>query len=125
MLSAMTAYKARWPAKRTSSMNVLKYNTAKPEALMLATQADGIGDFLQLLFRRGETYAPAIVRLVLSEIAKQPLAAVEYVKICDAQTLDELEEINRPAVLALAVRIGRARLIDNKTLLQQKAGRCG
>ena len=72
------------------------------------------------LFRRGETYAPAIVRLVLSEIAKQPLAAVEYVKICDAQTLDELEEINRPAVLALAVRIGRARLIDNKTLLQQK-----
>ena len=68
------------------------------------------------LFRRGETYAPAIVRLVLSEIAKQPLAAVEYVKICDAQTLDELEEINRPAVLALAVRIGRARLIDNKTL---------
>jgi len=58
--------------------------------------------------------------LVLSEIAKQPLAAVEYVKICDAQTLDELEEINRPAVLALAVRIGRARLIDNKTLLQQK-----
>ncbi len=36
-------------------MNVLKYNTAKPEALMLASQADGIGDFLQLLFRRGET----------------------------------------------------------------------
>lgn len=36
-------------------MNVLKYNTAKPEALQLAAQADGIGDFLQLLFRRGET----------------------------------------------------------------------
>lgn len=36
-------------------MNVLKYNTAKPESLMLAQQADGIGDFLQMLFRRGET----------------------------------------------------------------------
>ncbi len=68
------------------------------------------------LFRRGETYAPDIVRFVLSEIAKQPLASVEYVKICDLQTLDELERINRPAVLALAVHIGRARLIDNKTL---------
>lgn len=36
-------------------MNVLKYNTSLPQALQLAQQADGIGDFLQLLFRRGET----------------------------------------------------------------------
>lgn len=36
-------------------MNVLKYNTALPSPLQLAQQADGIGDFLQLLFRRGET----------------------------------------------------------------------
>jgi pantoate--beta-alanine ligase len=74
----------------------------------------------QKLFRRGETSGSAIVRLVLSEIAKQPLAAVEYVKICDAQTLDELAEIDRPAVLALAVRLGRTRLIDNRILRHEK-----
>ena len=68
------------------------------------------------LFRLGETDAPAIVSLVLSEIAKQPLASVEYVKICDLETLDELAQINRPAVLALAVHIGQARLIDNNIL---------
>lgn len=39
----------------SGGMNVLKYNTAPPSPLMLAQQADGIGDFLQLLFRRGET----------------------------------------------------------------------
>lgn len=70
----------------------------------------------QRLFRHGETAAAAIVEHVVSKIAKQPLAAVEYVKICDAETLAELEIIDRPAVLALAVRFGRARLIDNITL---------
>jgi pantothenate synthetase len=38
------------------------------------------------------------------------------VKLCDAETLDELERIDEAAVLALAVRIGKARLIDNRIL---------
>jgi pantoate--beta-alanine ligase len=68
------------------------------------------------LFRRGETAAATIVNLVAAELGKEPLAAVEYVQLCDAQTLDEVGEIRAPAVLALAVRIGKARLIDNRVL---------
>lgn len=67
-------------------------------------------------FKRGETSARLIIELVLSELAKQPLANVEYVKLCDAETLAELDEIRGTAVLALAVRLGRARLIDNRLL---------
>jgi pantoate--beta-alanine ligase len=50
------------------------------------------------------------------ELAKQPLAKVEYVKLCDTETLAELDEIRGTVLLALAVRIGRARLIDNRVL---------
>ena len=68
------------------------------------------------LFKRGEKSAAALVRSALAELEKEPLAQVEYVKLCDAETLDELERIDDPAVLALSVRIGKARLIDNRIL---------
>ena len=67
-------------------------------------------------FRRGEKAAAALVNLVVAELAKEPLAKVEYVQLCDAETLDEVGAIGAPAVLALAVRIGKARLIDNRVL---------
>ena len=66
------------------------------------------------LFKRGELSARALVRNALAEIEKEPLANVEYVRLCDAETLDEIAVIDDAAVLALAVRIGRARLIDNR-----------
>jgi pantothenate synthetase len=36
--------------------------------------------------------------------------------LCDGETLDDVDEIDGRAVLALAVRIGKARLIDNRVL---------
>ncbi|HKY09526.1 MAG TPA: pantoate--beta-alanine ligase [Candidatus Binatia bacterium] len=66
------------------------------------------------LFRRGERSAAGLVRAALSELEKEALAVVEYVKLCDAETLDVIERIDDSAVLALAIRIGKARLIDNR-----------
>jgi len=68
------------------------------------------------LVKRGESTAAAVVQLVRSELDKEPLVAPEYVKLCDAETLDEIDRIEQRAVLALAVRIGNARLIDNRML---------
>jgi pantoate--beta-alanine ligase len=68
------------------------------------------------LVRRGESSVPAIIRLVRSELDKEPLAGVEYVELRDADTLAAIERIERAAVLALAVQIGKARLIDNRVL---------
>ncbi len=40
-------------------------------------------------------------------------ASVDYVRLCDAVTLRELDQLDRPARLLAAARIGRTRLIDN------------
>jgi pantoate--beta-alanine ligase len=66
--------------------------------------------------RRGETSAAALLHGVLAELSREPLAQVEYAKVCDPESLHELDRIQGAAVLALAVRFGRARLIDNRVL---------
>jgi len=68
------------------------------------------------LVRRGETSAQSLLSLVRAELAKEPLAHVEYVKLCDSETLIDIETVHRTALLALAVRFGKARLIDNRVL---------
>ncbi|MHB0913212.1 MAG: pantoate--beta-alanine ligase [Armatimonadota bacterium] len=56
-----------------------------------------------------------IEKQVAEFIAQEPLAQVEYVSLVHPETLAPAEE-SRGAVLALAVRIGKARLIDNARL---------
>ena len=46
-------------------------------------------------------------------IEDEPLARIDYVSVADAATLDELETVDRPALVSLAVHVGKARLIDN------------
>jgi len=60
----------------------------------------------------GETLR-AVMRDVL---AGEPLANVEYVSVADAATLAELDDVDGPALLSLAVRFGSTRLIDNEPL---------
>jgi pantoate--beta-alanine ligase len=71
------------------------------------------------LFKRGERAAAALLRVVQVDLAAEPLAHVEYVKLCDAETLQDIDRIEQPALLALAVRIGKARLIDNCVLARR------
>jgi pantoate--beta-alanine ligase len=62
---------------------------------------------------KGERNAEAVRQEMTSLISQEPLAKIEYVSIADAQTLEELSEIDRPALVSLAVRFGKTRLIDN------------
>jgi len=64
----------------------------------------------------GEKDAGKIRRRMTSLIQKEPLARIDYVSIADAETLEELNLIERPALASLAVRIGKTRLIDNMPL---------
>ena len=68
------------------------------------------------LGRGGEKDAEKIRRQMTSLIQKEPLAQIDYVSIADAETLEELNLLDRPAVASLAVRIGKTRLIDNTPL---------
>ena len=44
------------------------------------------------------------------------MAEPEYVSVADGRTLAELETVDGPALLSLAVRFGATRLIDNEPL---------
>jgi len=66
------------------------------------------------LFDGGERRAEVIRGGMRDVLASEPLAEVEYVSVADAEMLAELETIqDRAAMVSLAVRIGRTRLIDN------------
>lgn len=70
----------------------------------------------QNLWGKGEKNAERLRQEMASLIGNEPLAKIDYVSIADAQTLEELSEIDRPALASLAVRIGKTRLIDNVVL---------
>ena len=48
-----------------------------------------------------------------------PYARIEYVSICDPQTLQEVQKIEGKTLIALAVWIGKTHLIDNLTVRQR------
>ena len=54
--------------------------------------------------------------MVKSSIEAEPLSRIDYIKVCDASTIKEIDQITQRAVLAVAVNIGKARLIDNVVL---------
>lgn len=68
------------------------------------------------LFQQGERKAEEILSEVMSIIEAEQLTEMDYVKICDVKTLQDVEQMNQKTVLALAVNIGKARLIDNIVL---------
>lgn len=63
--------------------------------------------------RAGEHSAEAIIENIRAMIEVEPLARIDYVVLCDPETLQPLDRIESPALVALAVRFGETRLIDN------------
>jgi pantoate--beta-alanine ligase len=64
----------------------------------------------------GERSGDALRNVMLETLAREPLAEVDYVSVADDATLAELEVVDRPALLSLAVRFDGVRLIDNEPL---------
>lgn len=65
------------------------------------------------LYERGERNSSKILSDVRAFIEKHPYTQVDYIKICDTHTLEDVAYLENEAVLALAVRVGSTRLIDN------------
>jgi pantoate--beta-alanine ligase len=70
----------------------------------------------QELFQSGERNARVLIDTARAIITKEEAAAIDYIKVCDTETLQDVDTISKPAVMALAVKIGKARLIDNVVL---------
>jgi pantoate--beta-alanine ligase len=64
----------------------------------------------------GEQSAEELRRAMQQVLTAEPLAEVDYVSVADGTTLQELDRLEGPAVLSLAVRFGTTRLIDNELL---------
>jgi pantoate--beta-alanine ligase len=65
------------------------------------------------LYEAGERDAGAIIKELQDIIAVQRSTKIDYIKICDANTMEDIDTIDRESVLALAVWVGSTRLIDN------------
>jgi len=65
------------------------------------------------MYDKGERNAEAIIDAVSRFIAGHPHAKIDYVKICDTTTIRDVFRMEGECVMALAVRVGVARLIDN------------
>lgn len=65
------------------------------------------------LVKNGETNSAVILDAMKKQIATEPLAKIDYVKIVDALTMQQIDTIDRPILCAMAVYIGKTRLIDN------------
>ena len=65
------------------------------------------------LFRSGERNSRRIIDAVERVIEPERDVTIEYVEIRDAKTLEEIEMIEGQAVIALAIKVGKVRLIDN------------
>ena len=70
----------------------------------------------ETLCAEGVRDADTIRSNMLLVLNTEPAAAIDYVSITDAETLQELTTIDRPALVSLAVHIGPVRLIDNTVL---------
>jgi len=95
-----------------SSRNIY-LNPEERKAAVVLYQALGLAT---KLWSQGEKDAQTIRQQMTALIQKQPLANIDYISIADAETLDELDTVRPPALVSLAVKIGKTRLIDNVVL---------
>ncbi|RJP82023.1 MAG: pantoate--beta-alanine ligase [Desulfobacteraceae bacterium] len=65
---------------------------------------------------QGETDTAKIINDMAFFIQSHPDTEIDYISICDPQTLDSVDRIQKSVLLALAVKVGKTRLIDNMIL---------
>jgi pantoate--beta-alanine ligase len=64
----------------------------------------------------GERQVDVLVAQVKTMIEAEPHTRIQYVQVVDEETMTDLNEVTPGAVMAMAVFVGKARLIDNMRL---------
>jgi pantoate--beta-alanine ligase len=105
-----------------SSRNVRLSPEARKQALVIPYLLDIAQDLLNSSNREMPTHLGPVLRhwlLTLLE-SQQPTAQLDYIAVVDPDTLIDANEITDRALVAIAVRIGGVRLIDNRIITVQK-----
>ncbi len=95
-----------------SSRNAYLNEEERKSALCLKKSID----LAEEMARKGETNAKNIKKAIKEFIAGHPFTEIDYVSLCDPVTLEDVEHLSDRTLLALAVRVGKTRLIDNKVI---------
>lgn len=85
-------------------------NPEERKAALALSKAVGLG---QELIQKGERNADVIVEKMKQLIEEEPLAKIDYVQAVDAISIQPVAEIKGTVLVAMAVYIGKTRLIDN------------
>lgn len=95
-----------------SSRNVFLSPDQRQEALILSRslrEAEG-------LIKNGKRSAREIEKFIHKTISGESQGLVDYIEVRDADDLSDVVNIERPVLIALAVKFGSTRLIDNKVV---------
>ncbi|HUX47015.1 MAG TPA: pantoate--beta-alanine ligase [Desulfosporosinus sp.] len=95
-----------------SSRNVFLTSEQRMEAVILSQSLNKA----EVWIRAGELSAREIEKQLRDRISRQCHGVIDYVEVRDAGDLSEVTIIERPVVIALAVKFGSTRLIDNKVV---------
>jgi len=95
-----------------SSRNVYLSPEEKKAALVLSRSLN----MAQAAYTAGTTKVYDLKKIITDEINKEPLAAIDYVEIYSFPALEEIEAVEGETIMAIAVKIGKTRLIDNVIL---------
>jgi pantoate--beta-alanine ligase len=99
-----------------SSRNVYLSSAERERALALSRSLQ----HARQLVASGTREVPALLA-AMREILRAAEAQIDYVAICDPETLAPLDTITGPAVALIAARVGTTRLIDNLMLVESPA----
>jgi pantoate--beta-alanine ligase len=85
-----------------------------PEERQAALVVPRALDLARMMVQRWDVRDADMLRESLEDYIRQkPQARIDYVSVADHETLEELDELDGPALVLLAVRVGSTRLIDN------------
>jgi pantoate--beta-alanine ligase len=74
-------------------------------------------------YKSGERTAARLIEIIRTTIETEPLAHLDYIGVTDADTMEKLDKLDdRTVLIAIAVYIGKTRLIDNIILNKKKEG---
>ncbi len=93
-----------------SSRNVYLPPEERAAALVLSR---ALREACRMVMEKGMADAEVVRAAVRTIVAEQPLVRLDYVSVADEDTMEELERIDRPALVLVAAKVGSTRLIDN------------
>jgi len=85
-------------------------NEKERQAALVLSRSLNVG---KALVEAGETNAQVIREAVTQEIEKEPMARIDYVDVVDFDTITPVDTVRGSVLVAIAVFIGKTRLIDN------------